>query len=358
MVPVHGSGDQSDLRLGERKVATHLGAAAVRWVTGRPGGRLGYPRHRFRIPRGVFSVRLNSMGLRSGIRHSDAVSETGPQPPWVAVHDAANAAQERQYRDPETGYRVFTEYGLRQRGECCGCGCRHCPWGHEAVPPALRTARITRPAWLSGAIEPNEPLIVVFWSGGKDSFLAARAVVRESPDVRLALLTTFGQKTRIVAHQELPIDKIVEQAEALSTPLLGVPLYPKADYTRAIADALRYIASHAPIEALVFGDLHLEHIRAWREDQLSPIAHELKAQLRFPLWGADYDALQRDLAGSGAQARICSSPDFGRIAPVKLGERFDVDLVARLPADVDAFGECGEFHTELIVDGLGPQHLR
>jgi hypothetical protein len=29
--------------------------------------------------------------------------------------------------DPETGYRVWTELYLKKR-ECCGSGCRHCPY--------------------------------------------------------------------------------------------------------------------------------------------------------------------------------------------------------------------------------------
>lgn len=49
------------------------------------------------------------------------------------LHDAASAKGEHFYVDPETGYRVFTEAGLRARGQCCGSGCRHCPYGHEAV---------------------------------------------------------------------------------------------------------------------------------------------------------------------------------------------------------------------------------
>jgi hypothetical protein len=31
-------------------------------------------------------------------------------------------------------YVVFTEAYHRKRGYCCGSGCRHCPWDHEAVP--------------------------------------------------------------------------------------------------------------------------------------------------------------------------------------------------------------------------------
>ncbi|MEO8035093.1 MAG: DUF5522 domain-containing protein [Acidobacteriota bacterium] len=29
-------------------------------------------------------------------------------------------------------YLVFTEKYLRERGDCCESGCRHCPWGFRA----------------------------------------------------------------------------------------------------------------------------------------------------------------------------------------------------------------------------------
>jgi hypothetical protein len=36
----------------------------------------------------------------------------------------------------ENGYWVFTEHFLRQRGYCCGSGCRHCPYRKKEEPPA------------------------------------------------------------------------------------------------------------------------------------------------------------------------------------------------------------------------------
>ena len=33
----------------------------------------------------------------------------------------------------EKGRWVFTEHFLRKRGDCCGSGCRHCPYGHKNV---------------------------------------------------------------------------------------------------------------------------------------------------------------------------------------------------------------------------------
>lgn len=43
----------------------------------------------------------------------------------------ADEAGEQTYVDPATGYLVFTAGALRERGECCGSGCRHCPYSTE-----------------------------------------------------------------------------------------------------------------------------------------------------------------------------------------------------------------------------------
>jgi hypothetical protein len=45
-----------------------------------------------------------------------------------AAHDAAVAAGEPGYLDPDTGFFVFTSVALAERGACCGSGCRHCPY--------------------------------------------------------------------------------------------------------------------------------------------------------------------------------------------------------------------------------------
>lgn len=46
-------------------------------------------------------------------------------------HDAAEAAGLPGYLDPVTGYFVMTATTLRNRGFCCGKGCRHCPYPPE-----------------------------------------------------------------------------------------------------------------------------------------------------------------------------------------------------------------------------------
>jgi hypothetical protein len=56
----------------------------------------------------------------------------------AAAHDAAVAAGEPGYPDLDTGSFVFTAAALAARGECCGSGCRHCPYGlpTPASPPS------------------------------------------------------------------------------------------------------------------------------------------------------------------------------------------------------------------------------
>ncbi len=56
----------------------------------------------------------------------------------LAAHQAACEANESGYIDPDSGYFVMTSYHLRARKECCGNGCRHCPWSREEQKAAGR----------------------------------------------------------------------------------------------------------------------------------------------------------------------------------------------------------------------------
>lgn len=46
----------------------------------------------------------------------------------IRAHDEAVLRGEPSYRDPATGLTVLTVVTHRERGTCCGSGCRHCPW--------------------------------------------------------------------------------------------------------------------------------------------------------------------------------------------------------------------------------------
>jgi ATP-binding cassette subfamily B (MDR/TAP) protein 1 len=212
-----------------------------------------------------------------------------------------------------------------------------------------RAAVIKTPALLRGSFNAIELGVagfdVLLWSGGKDSFLAARALCRENPCRRrqLVLLTTFEATSRQVAHQEVAIDVICRQAECLGLPLVGCPLWPHAAYAERVAGALRTIQSNvaAPLMRVCTGDLHLEHIVQWRETHLGPLISEIGARLHYPLWKVPYDVLVRDLDASGTPCRVCASSTDD----VRVGELFDADFRSRLKLKTDHFGENGEFHT-------------
>lgn len=46
----------------------------------------------------------------------------------MTAHRHAVESCEPGYLDPDTGLFVMTAVFLRDRGWCCDCGCRHCPY--------------------------------------------------------------------------------------------------------------------------------------------------------------------------------------------------------------------------------------
>ena len=192
----------------------------------------------------------------------------------------------------------MTEVAHKKRGKCCGCGCRHCPFNHANVPSTERAARIQQPAWLHKTSIEAEEVDVLFWSGGKDSYLALRSLLKEKGEARrgVVLMTTFDARTRIIAHQEVEIKTVVRQAETLGVSLVGAPLHPGRKYEEQLEQALRVAQkglAGIPITRVCFGDLHLEHIRSWREQQLTPVVREVcgqSAQLHYPIWHKSYEA--------------------------------------------------------------------
>ena len=265
-----------------------------------------------------------------------------PEQGFWNIHRAACERGDFTYKDPETDYIVFTRLGLLERERCCGAGCRHCPFGHDGVKMESRAGKIQQAAWLS-AFRPadGQGSTLLFWSGGKDSFLAYRALARET-STNITLLTTFDARSRVIAHQEFPIDVVAAQAEHLDLPIIGVPLHAGGDYIDHVATALHLVPE---CTHLCFGDLHLEHIREWREGAFAAHPRTASLELSFPLWNVGYDLLLADLNASGADCIV--SAVASDIEGVAIGDHFDASLMARLPDHIDPFGENGEFHTRV-----------
>jgi len=171
------------------------------------------------------------------------------------------------------------------------------------------------------------------WSGGKD---CAWAFHRARGEFDIAgLLVTISETVPMVPIHNTPAALIRAQAAALGLPALEIPL-PQPCPNREYAARVRAALSKAAIDTLIFGDLYLADIRAFREELLAPTGIEPL----FPLWGERTGLLAREMIAGGLEATVCASSD-----PALIGRAFDEDFLAALPPTVDPCGENGEFHT-------------
>jgi len=94
------------------------------------------------------------------------------------------------------------------------------------------------------------------------------------------------------------------------------------------------------VDAIAFGDLFLEDVRACRERNLAPTGLEPL----FPLWKIPTDKLAREMIAGGLRARI-SCVDSEKLPASFAGREFDKDLLRDFPPGIDPCAERGEFHT-------------
>jgi len=185
------------------------------------------------------------------------------------------------------------------------------------------------------------------WSSGKDSAWMLHLLKRD-PDLELVgLLTTLNAEFQRVAMHGTRFAVLQAQAEAAELPLWTVPLpWPCTNevYERLMAEACAR-ARRERVDAIAFGDLFLEDVRAYRERQLQPTGLEPM----FPLWQVPTDKLAREMIASGLRAKI-SCVDTRQLQANFAGREFDEALLSELPTETDPCGERGEFHT-CVYDG-------
>lgn len=193
---------------------------------------------------------------------------------------------------------------------------------------------------MSGAAEP----VILSWSGGKDSALALDHLRRDGRHEPVALLTsvTLGYDRVSIHGVRRPL--LQAQARAIGLPLHELHLQPQSSndaYEAAFAGALdRLEAAYPDVRTLVFGDLFLEDVRAYRERLLAP----RNWHAHFPLWGMSTSDLATAFVREGYMARLVCV-DTTQLDTSFTGRVFDASLLADLPPGVDRCGERGEFHT-------------
>jgi len=205
----------------------------------------------------------------------------------------------------------------------------------------LRPRRSTRFGEAAALGERPRGSFALSWSGGKDSALVLRTLRRQLLEPE-ALITTVTETYERISMHGVRRELLARQSEALGIPLVEVVIPPgcvNEVYDTRMAEAFA-AAPLSGVDAVAFGDLFLEDVRAYREGRLEAAG---KRGL-FPLWGHDTGALAREFLDSGFEATlVCVDPRA--LDPAFCGRRYDERLLAELPPGVDPCGENGEFHT-------------
>ncbi len=188
----------------------------------------------------------------------------------------------------------------------------------------------------------TRPKALLSWSSGKDAAWALHALRCGGDLDVVGLLTTTQEESGRVAMHDVRSGLLDAQAEAVGLPLWKVALpwpCPNDAYEGRMAQVCAEAVAQG-IEVMVFGDLFLEDVRAYREQKL------LGTGLRpcFPIWNADTASVARDMVASGLKATLVCV-DVRALDPAFAGRDFDAALLADLPPGLDPCGERGEFHT-------------
>jgi uncharacterized protein (TIGR00290 family) len=186
----------------------------------------------------------------------------------------------------------------------------------------------------------NKALIA--WSSGKDSAWALHEARADGAYDVVGALTTVTDSFARVSMHGVREELLRAQLDAAGLParILRIPYpCPNEIYEREMAAAIADTKADG-VTHMIFGDLFLEDIRAYRERQLAgsditPV---------FPLWRKPTAALARAMIASGMEAYL-SVVDLKKLPASFAGRSFNDGLLADLPASADPCGENGEFHT-------------
>jgi len=180
------------------------------------------------------------------------------------------------------------------------------------------------------------------WSGGKDSALALYYAQRDPRYHVTNLLTSVNAHYERVSMHGVRLALLEAQAARISLPLtqLRLPEMPSmADYDHALLATLGSLRTQG-VAAAFYGDIFLEDLRAYREEQLA------RAGLRgeFPLWQLGSLAVLREFWALGFRAIVVCVNDRYLDASF-CGRLLDESFLRDLPPGVDPCGENGEYHS-------------
>ena len=184
--------------------------------------------------------------------------------------------------------------------------------------------------------------IVLSWSGGKDSTMAAYELLASCKYEIVALWTTVTEGFDRISMHGVRRELLEIQAKSLGIPL-HIMQIPKDCSNEIYEVRTRQTLSHFKaqgITKIAFGDLFLEDVKQYRDELLARAG----MQGLYPIWKRDTEELVRTFIGLGFRA-ILACVDTHAIDASFAGREIDYDLLRNLPSSVDPCGEYGEYHS-------------
>ncbi|MEN5129519.1 hypothetical protein ABE471_00055 [Elizabethkingia anophelis] len=145
--------------------------------------------------------------------------------------------------------------------------------------------------------------VLMNWSGGKDSAMALYNILNNKNYKVEGLLTSVNAANQRISMHGVSGEVLVKQAESIGLPLTKINLPEASDMTayENIMEQTLSTFTEQGIETSVFGDIFLEDLRKYREQQLEKIGWKAV----FPLWKKDTRNLVYEFLELGFRTRIC-----------------------------------------------------
>ncbi|TNJ43460.1 diphthine--ammonia ligase [Tamlana fucoidanivorans] len=180
------------------------------------------------------------------------------------------------------------------------------------------------------------------WSTGKDSALALYHLLQNENYIIDELITTINSHYNRVSMHGLRKEFLTAQTKALNikASLIELPEMPSMEvYEQKMNDTVSRLKTEGFTHS-AFGDIFLEDLREYREEQLAKKGFKAI----FPLWKRDTKALLNEFLDLGFKTVIvCANSKY--FDEDFVGTVIDKNFIDKLPKGVDPCGENGEFHT-------------
>ncbi|MGE8524785.1 diphthine--ammonia ligase [Chryseobacterium rhizosphaerae] len=187
-----------------------------------------------------------------------------------------------------------------------------------------------------------KPKALFNWSSGKDSALALYKTLQENRYEVTTFLTSINKEFQRISMHGVHVSLLEQQAASIGIPLIKMelPKEPSMEEYREIMNKTMSEIQTQGVTHSVFGDIFLEDLRQYREEQLNSIG--MKAV--FPLWKQNTSDLIHEFLDLGFKTIVtCVNGNY--LDKSFAGRIIDQNFIDDLPKNVDPCGENGEFHT-------------